>query len=111
MNMAKKWINVIPIVEDARHTMVGMVDVIFANIMQSDQAHIVAMNTHNFLKNGGYFIISMRANGIALTVSIVVVFALEVTKLQKRVVQACGANFLSRLSQTMVVLLAVTNYC
>ena len=31
MNMAKKWTNVIPIIEDVRHPMVGMVDVIFAD--------------------------------------------------------------------------------
>ena len=42
MNMAKKKTNVIPIIEDARHPtkyrmLVGMVDVIFADVAQPDQ--------------------------------------------------------------------------
>ena len=42
MNMAKKRTNVIPIIEDARHPqryrmLVGMVDVIFADVAQPDQ--------------------------------------------------------------------------
>jgi fibrillarin-like rRNA methylase len=42
--MAKKRTNVIPIIEDARHPMkyrmlVGMVDVIFADVAQPDQVH------------------------------------------------------------------------
>jgi hypothetical protein len=42
VNMAKKRTNVIPIIEDARHPMkyrmlVGMVDVIFADVAQPDQ--------------------------------------------------------------------------
>jgi rRNA 2'-O-methyltransferase fibrillarin len=42
VNMAKKRTNVIPIIEDARHPqryrmLVGMVDVIFADVAQPDQ--------------------------------------------------------------------------
>lgn len=42
VNMAKKRTNIIPIIEDARHPMkyrmlVGMVDVIFADVAQPDQ--------------------------------------------------------------------------
>lgn len=58
INMAKKRTNVIPIIEDARHPqkyrmLVGMVDVVFADVAQPDQARIIALNSHMFLKTGG----------------------------------------------------------
>ena len=67
VNMAKKRTNVIPIIEDARHPqkyrmLVGMVDTIFADVAQPDQARIVALNAQHFLKPGGNFIISIKAN-------------------------------------------------
>lgn len=37
-----------------------MVDVIFADVAQPDQSRIVALNAHNFLKNGGHFVISIK---------------------------------------------------
>jgi len=44
LDMAKKRTNVIPIIEDARYparyrTLVGMVDVIFADVAQPDQVY------------------------------------------------------------------------
>uniref|UniRef100_A0A0D6R5L8 rRNA 2'-O-methyltransferase fibrillarin n=1 Tax=Araucaria cunninghamii TaxID=56994 RepID=A0A0D6R5L8_ARACU len=88
VNMAKKRTNIIPIIEDARHParyrmLVGMVDVIFADVAQPDQARIVALNGHHFLKNGGHFVISIKANCIDSTVPAEAVFAQEVKKLQK----------------------------
>jgi rRNA 2'-O-methyltransferase fibrillarin len=49
INMATHRTNVIPIVEDARHPLkyrmlVGMVDCIFADVAQPDQARIVGLN-------------------------------------------------------------------
>lgn len=41
---------------------VGMVDVIFADVAQPDQARIVAINAHNFLKNEGHFVISIKVS-------------------------------------------------
>ncbi|KAM3214283.1 hypothetical protein ACQJBY_066636 [Aegilops geniculata] len=46
VNMAKKRTNVIPIIEDARHPakyrmLVGMVDVIFSDVAQPDQANCI----------------------------------------------------------------------
>ena len=38
----------------------GMVDTIFADVAQPDQTRIVAINAHNFLKNGGHFLISIK---------------------------------------------------
>ncbi|XP_068641098.1 rRNA 2'-O-methyltransferase fibrillarin 1-like [Aristolochia californica] len=87
VNMAKKRTNVIPIIEDARHPakyrmLVGMVDVIFSDVAQPDQARILALNASYFLKNGGYFVISIKANCIDSTVPAEAVFAQEVKKLQ-----------------------------
>lgn len=87
INMAKKRTNIIPIIEDARHPhkyrmLVGMVDVIFADVAQPDQARIVALNAHNFLKNNGNFVISIKASCIDSTASPEAVFATEVKKLQ-----------------------------
>lgn len=67
LNVAKKRTNIIPIIEDARHPhkyrmLVGMVDTIFADVAQPDQARIVAINAHSFLKNGGHFVISIKVS-------------------------------------------------
>eukprot|EP00850_Spirogloea_muscicola_P022675 SM000306S11748 [mRNA] locus=s306:68730:70858:- [translate_table: standard] len=88
VNMAKKRTNVIPIIEDARHPtryrmLVGMVDTVFADVAQPDQARILALNAHHFLKNGGHFVISIKANCIDSTVPAEAVFAKEVKKLQQ----------------------------
>ncbi|XP_035245396.1 rRNA 2'-O-methyltransferase fibrillarin [Anguilla anguilla] len=86
LNVAKKRTNIIPIIEDARHPhkyrmLVGMVDVIFADVAQPDQTRIVALNAHNFLKNGGHFVISIKANCIDSTAAPEAVFAAEVKKM------------------------------
>jgi rRNA 2'-O-methyltransferase fibrillarin len=88
INVAKKRTNVIPIIEDARYPgkyrmLVGMVDVIFADVAQPDQARIVAINAHHFLKNEGHFIISIKANCIDSTAPAEAVFAKEVQKLRQ----------------------------
>ncbi|CAL1545444.1 unnamed protein product [Lymnaea stagnalis] len=88
LNVAKKRTNIIPIIEDARHPhkyrmLVGMVDVIFADVAQPDQARIVAVNAHSFLKNGGFIVISIKANCIDSTAEPAAVFAGEVEKLKQ----------------------------
>jgi len=87
LNVAKKRTNIVPIIEDARHPhkyrmLVGMVDTIFADVAQPDQARIVAINAHNFLKNGGHVVISIKANCIDSTADAEAVFAGEVAKLK-----------------------------
>ncbi|KAL8220229.1 UNVERIFIED_CONTAM: hypothetical protein K2H54_041042, partial [Gekko kuhli] len=88
INVAKKRTNIIPVIEDARHPhkyrmLIGMVDVIFADVAQPDQSRIVALNAHNFLKNGGHFVISIKANCIDSTAAPEAVFASEVKKMQQ----------------------------
>lgn len=87
VNSAKKRTNIIPIIEDARHPhkyrmLVGQVDVVFADVAQPDQTRIVALNSHYFLKNGGGFLISIKANCIDSTQAAEVVFASEVAKMK-----------------------------
>lgn len=60
-----------------------MVDVIFSDVAQPDQARIVALNAQYFLKNEGHFVISIKASCIDSTVSPEAVFAAEVDKLKK----------------------------
>lgn len=88
INMAKSRTNVVPIIEDARHPLkyrmlVPMVDTVFADVAQPDQARIVALNSHYFLKNGGHFVISIKASCIDSTAPAEAVFAREVKKLQQ----------------------------
>merc|ERR1712241_1561635 len=88
VNMAKKRPNIVPIIEDARHPakyrmIVGMVDCVFADVAQPDQARIVAINSHYFLKTEGHFVISIKANCIDSTVPAEADFAREVKKLQE----------------------------
>lgn len=87
INVAKKRTNIIPIIEDARHPhkyrmLVDMVDTIFADVAQPDQARIVALNAHYYLKNGGHFVISIKANCIDSTAEPEAVFAGEVEKMK-----------------------------
>lgn len=87
-NMAKRRPNIVPIVEDARQPLkyrmlVGMVDTIFADVAQPDQARIVAMNASHFLKPAGWYIIAIKANCVDSTASPEAVFAAEVDKLRK----------------------------
>ncbi|KAJ5091416.1 rRNA methyltransferase NOP1 [Penicillium alfredii] len=88
IGMATHRTNVIPIVEDARHPLryrmlVPMVDVIFADVAQPDQARIVGLNAHMFLKAGGGVIVSIKANCIDSTAKPEVVFAREVQKMRE----------------------------
>jgi len=87
-NMAKRRPNVVPIVEDARQPqryrmLIGMVDVIFADVAQPHQARIVMHNAQFFLKNGGWVVISIKANCVDSTAAPEAVFAMEIDKLRK----------------------------
>ena len=88
ITMATHRTNVIPIIEDARHPLryrmlVSMVDCIFADVAQPDQARIVGLNAHLYLKTEGAAVISIKANCIDSTAAPEAVFAREVTKLRE----------------------------
>ena len=61
--------------------LVGMVDCIFADVAQPDQARIIALNSHYFLKQGGHYVISIKASCIDSTAPAEAVFAKERDKL------------------------------
>jgi rRNA 2'-O-methyltransferase fibrillarin len=87
INVAKRRTNIIPIIEDARYPLkyrmlVGMCDVLFADVAQPDQARILELNARYFLKNEGNFVISIKANCIDSTVPADAVFSSEIKKLQ-----------------------------
>jgi len=87
IGMAKSRTNVVPIIEDARHPLkyrmlVGMVDTVFADVAQPDQARIVALNSHYYLKEGGHAVIAVKASCIDSTAAPEAVFRREVSKLQ-----------------------------
>jgi rRNA 2'-O-methyltransferase fibrillarin len=62
--------------------LVGMVDCVFADVAQPDQARIVALNSHYFLRNGGHCVISIKASCVDSTAAPEAVFAQEVSKLK-----------------------------
>ncbi|XP_054720072.1 rRNA 2'-O-methyltransferase fibrillarin-like [Uloborus diversus] len=85
--VAQKRTNIVPIIEDARlplryRMIVGMVDVIFSDVAQPDQARILALNAQQYLKDEGHYIISIKANCIDSTASPEAVVASEVEKLR-----------------------------
>merc|ERR1719188_228610 len=87
INVAKSRTNVVPIIEDARHPvkyrmLVGMVDTVFADVAQPDQARIVALNSQYYLKEGGHAVIAIKASCIDSTAAPEAVFRREVSKLQ-----------------------------
>merc|ERR1712127_731363 len=89
VNMAKKRTNVIPIIEDARHPqkyrmLMPMVDVIFADVAQPDQARILGLNAAQFVKNRGHFVISIKASCVDSTLQPEVVYASEIEKLKEQ---------------------------
>lgn len=88
IGMASHRPNVVPIVDDARHPLryrmlVPMVDVIFADVAQPDQARIVGLNAHMFLKDQGGVAISIKASCIDSTAAPDVVFSREVQKMRE----------------------------
>ncbi|CAG9583843.1 fibrillarin [Leishmania major strain Friedlin] len=88
VEMSKRRPNIVPIVEDARYPMkyrmlVPMVDCIFMDVAQPDQARILALNAQAFLQNGGHYVISIKANCIDSTLEAPVVIASELNKLKK----------------------------
>ena len=66
---------------------ISMVDTIFADVAQPDQARIVGINAHYYLKNRGYIVISIKANCIDSTAQPEAVFAEELVKLQRELIR------------------------
>lgn len=87
INVAQTRPNIVPIIEDARHPLkyrmlVPMVDCVFADVAQPDQTRIVAINSSHFLKQGGHFVISIKASCIDSTAKPEAVYQAEVNKMK-----------------------------
>ncbi len=87
VGVAKKRPNIVPIIDDARYPqryrmLMSMVDVVFADVAQPDQARILGLNAQYFVKNGGHFVISIKANCIDSTLPAEAAFAKEVQRLR-----------------------------
>ncbi len=87
--MSKRRNNIVPIIEDARHPwkyrmlIPHLVDVIFMDVAQPDQSRIMGLNADYFLKEGGGFVLAIKANCIDSTLDPTIVFANEVSELKK----------------------------
>jgi rRNA 2'-O-methyltransferase fibrillarin len=86
--MAKKRPNIVPIVDDARkparyRVVTPMVDCIFADVAQPDQARIIIINAQHFLKHGGGFVFSIKANCIDSTLDPSIIFKQQIEILKE----------------------------
>lgn len=90
--------------------LVQMVDVIFADVAQPDQARIIALNAHHFLKNGGAIVISIKANCIDSTAPAAQVFASEVNNMRKEGIKPKGGFFFWVLVEVLMIQLLRTTY-
>ncbi len=75
--------------------LIQMCDVIFADVAQPDQARIICLNAHHFLKNGGAIVISIKANCIDSTAPAAQVFASEVNNMRKEGIKPKGASLVA----------------
>ncbi|GFY77295.1 rRNA 2'-O-methyltransferase fibrillarin [Trichonephila inaurata madagascariensis] len=87
LSVAQKRTNIVPVIEDARvpqkyRMITGMVDVIFSDVAQPDQSRILALNAHQYLKDGGHYIISIKASCVDSTATPEAVVASEIEKLR-----------------------------
>jgi hypothetical protein len=62
---------------------VALCTILLCFLLQPDQARIVGLNAQYFLKNGGHYVISIKASCIDSTAQPEAVFAREVKKLQE----------------------------
>lgn len=88
IQMSKKRPNIVPIIDDARKPqnyqflIPTLVDVVFADVAQPDQARIIALNAQHFLKNGGGYVFSIKANCIDSTLDPEIIFKDQIKKLK-----------------------------
>ncbi|MCD6300475.1 MAG: fibrillarin-like rRNA/tRNA 2'-O-methyltransferase [Staphylothermus sp.] len=81
--------NLYPILGDARKPkeychIVEMVDGLYADVAQPDQATIVADNAEYFLKDGGYLLLAIKARSIDVTKEPSEVYKREINTLKER---------------------------
>ena len=87
MPVSKKYTNIVPILADARkpelYYWVEQVDVVYADVAQPDETRIVIRNCKEFLKKGGYTMITIKSRSIDVTKSPMKVYQEEMKRLKK----------------------------
>jgi len=89
INMSKRRPNIVPIIEDARRPekyrmmIPYLVDCIFADVAQPDQARIIFLNAQNYLKTGGGFVFSIKASCVDSTADPEIVFKQQTNELKE----------------------------
>lgn len=73
--------------------LVGMVDTIFADVAQPDQARIVSLNAHHFLKNGGHFVISIKVKLLCITSTNVRLITIDILLLNEELISIRSTNY------------------
>ena len=87
--VAESRSNLIPILGDARKPyqyrfFIDLVDGIYADVAQPDQADIVADNAEFFLKDNGYLLIAIKARSVDVTLEPSEVYEMEIKTLESR---------------------------
>lgn len=82
LGVAQKRSNIVPIIEDARHPhkyrmVMSMVDTVFADVAQPDQARIVTLNAQYYLKIGGHVVISIKVSNCKTKFSILIIIVIS----------------------------------
>eukprot|EP00882_Tetradesmus_deserticola_P027577 GHRQ01030583.1.p3 GENE.GHRQ01030583.1~~GHRQ01030583.1.p3 ORF type:complete len:112 (-),score=34.28 GHRQ01030583.1:220-555(-) len=80
------------------------------SLLQPDQARIVGLNAQYFLKNGGHYVISIKASCIDSTAQPEAVSAREVKKLQEMQLKPREQVRLHSFCMTMTVLLDLVRW-
>jgi len=88
MSVCEKRKNIIPILEDANHPdryslIVPIVDIVYQDISQRNQAEIFIENTKRYLKKNGVGIIMVKARSIDVSLEPKKAFNLVCSKLEK----------------------------
>ena len=87
-NVCRFRANMAPILADARFpsryaSLVGMVDAIYCDIAQPEQAKILADNARAFLKRGGWIMLAVKARSIDVTKEPSEVYRREISVLRR----------------------------
>ncbi len=85
--LCEKRSNMLPILDDARypanyHFLVDIVDVVYCDVAQPDQAKIIADNAKTFLKKGGHVLLAIKARSIDSSKKPSVIYKQQMTVLE-----------------------------
>ena len=88
LELAESRINIIPIVEDARHPsryaslVVGPIDVVYQDVAQPDQARILAENLKLFCSYGSWGMVAIKARSIDSASDVRAIYSQEISALE-----------------------------